>query len=194
MRSGGSHDRSPHSRWAGGHARGRGRMGRRDRRRAHRRRRRRGHAAGGERAGDRRDRQAGHSRRHRPPRAHGLADPRARRRCDAERGAGHGGILAINAEDDDLVMYMCERLEREGRTDIAHMPLVHSIMSEDISFRRVLRLARYVEGAAVYLVHVSSKAGTDAVAEARADGLPVYGETLHHYATFTAEAYLRPDG
>src|SRR5213594_3848744 len=111
-----------------------------------------------------------------------------------ETAAKHGGILAIHAEDDDLVMYMYERLEREGRTDIAHMPLVHSIMSEDIAFRRVLRLARYVPGAAVYLVHVSSKAGTDAVAEARAEGLPVYAETLHHYATFTAEAYLRPDG
>jgi dihydropyrimidinase len=111
-----------------------------------------------------------------------------------ESAAKHGGVLAIHAEDDDLVMYMYERLEREGRTDIRHMPLVHSIMSEDISFRRVLRLARYVPGAAVYLVHVSSKAGTDAVAESRADGLPVYAETLHHYATFTAEAYLRPDG
>jgi dihydropyrimidinase len=111
-----------------------------------------------------------------------------------ETAAKHAGVLAIHAEDDDLVMYMYERLEREGRTDIAHMPLVHSIMSEDISFRRVLRLARYVPGAAVYLVHVSSKAGTDAVAEARADGFPVYAETLHHYATFTAEAYLRPDG
>src|SRR3989454_2349916 len=111
-----------------------------------------------------------------------------------ESAAKHGGVLAIHAEDDDLVMYMYERLEREGRTDIRHMPLVHSVMSEDISFRRVLRLARYVPGAAVYLVHVSSKAGTDAVAEARADGLPVYAETLHHYATFTAEAYLRPDG
>ncbi len=111
-----------------------------------------------------------------------------------ESAAKHGGVLAIHAEDDDLVMYMYERLEREGRTDIAHMPLVHSIMSEDLSFRRVLRLARYVSGAAVYLVHVSSRAGTDAVAEARADGYPVYAETLHHYATFTAEAYLRPDG
>jgi dihydropyrimidinase len=111
-----------------------------------------------------------------------------------ESAAKHGGVLAIHAEDDDLVMYMYERLEREKRTDIQHMPLVHSIMSEDISFRRVLRLARYVPGAAVYLVHVSSKAGTDAVAEARGDGLPVYAETLHHYASFTAEAYLRPDG
>lgn len=108
--------------------------------------------------------------------------------------ARHGGILAVHAEDDDLVMYMYERLAREGRTDIQHMPLVHSIMSEDISFRRVMRLARYVAGAAVYMVHVSSAAGVDAVAEARADGYPVYGETLHHYATFTADAYLRPDG
>src|SRR5206468_5532020 len=83
-----------------------------------------------------------------------------------ESAAKHGGVLAIHAEDDDLVMYMYERLEREGRTDIRHMPLVHSVMSEDISFRRVLRLARYVPGAAVYLVHVSSKAGTDAVGEA----------------------------
>ena len=111
-----------------------------------------------------------------------------------ERAARHGGILAIHAEDDDLVMYMYERLEREGRTDIQHMPLVHSAMSEDISFRRVLRLARYVEGAAVYFVHVSAGAGVEAIAEARGSGLAVYGETLHHYATFTAEAYLRPDG
>jgi dihydropyrimidinase len=111
-----------------------------------------------------------------------------------EAAARHGGVLAVHAEDDDLVMYMYERLEREGRTDIANMPLVHSAMSEDISFRRVLRLVRYVEGAALYLVHVSARAGVDAIAEARGEGLAVYGETLHHYASFTAEAYLRPDG
>ena len=74
------------------------------------------------------------------------------------------------------------------------MPMVHSVMSEDIAFRRVMRLARYVEGAAIYMVHVSAAPGVDAIAEARADGLAVYGETLHHYATFTADAYMRPDG
>src|SRR5262249_41218835 len=111
-----------------------------------------------------------------------------------ETAAKHGGILAVHAEDDDLVMYMYERVEREGRTDIRHMPLVHSAMSEDISFRRVLRLARYVEGAAVYFVHVSAGAGVEAIAEARGEGGAIYGETLHHYATFTAEAYLSPDG
>ncbi|MBI2320765.1 MAG: amidohydrolase family protein [Chloroflexi bacterium] len=111
-----------------------------------------------------------------------------------EQAARHGGILAIHAEDDDLVMFMYDKLRREGRTDIANMPLVHSIMSEDISFRRVIRLARYVEGATLYMMHVSSKVGVDAIAEARADGYPIYGETLHHYASFTADMYMRPDG
>lgn len=111
-----------------------------------------------------------------------------------EQAARHGGILAIHAEDDDLVMYMYDKLQREGRTDITHMPLVHSIMSEDISFRRVIRLARYVDGAALYMMHVSAKVGVDAIAEGRADGYPIYGETLHHYASFTADAYMRPDG
>jgi dihydropyrimidinase len=111
-----------------------------------------------------------------------------------QAAARHGGILAIHAEDDDLVMYMYERAEVEGLTDIKHMPMVHSVMSEDIAFRRVMRLARYVEGAAIYMVHVSAAPGVDAIAEARADGLPVYGETLHHYASFTADAYMRPDG
>jgi dihydropyrimidinase len=111
-----------------------------------------------------------------------------------QSAAKHGGILAIHAEDDDLVMYAYEQAEVEGLTDIRHMPMVHSVMSEDIAFRRVLRLARYVEGAAIYMVHVSAKPGVDAIAEGRADGLPVYGETLHHYATFTADAYQRPDG
>src|SRR5262249_40417133 len=96
-----------------------------------------------------------------------------------ETAAKHRGVLPHHAEDDDLVMYMYERLEREGRTDIGNMPLVHSAMSEDIAFHRVLRLAPYVEGAAVYFVHVSARSGVDAIAEARGRGLAVYGETLH---------------
>ena len=32
------------------------------------------------------------------------------------------------------------------------------------------------------------------MAEARAKGLPVYGETLHHYASFNHKEYERPDG
>ena len=73
------------------------------------------------------------------------------------------------------------------------MHLVHSKLSEHISFRRTILLAEAKE-AAIYFVHISAKEGVEAVAEARAKGLPVYGETLHHYACHHAGEYLEPRG
>jgi dihydropyrimidinase len=111
-----------------------------------------------------------------------------------KRTSRHGGVAAIHAEDDDLVMYMYDALEREGRTHFRHMPEVHSTLSEDLAFRRVIRLAEHVEGAALYMVHVSAADGVEAIAESRSMGFPIYGETLHHYATFTSDDYNRPNG
>ena len=63
-------------------------------------------------------------------------------------------------------------------------------MSEDISFRRVIRAAEWTR-AAVYFVHVSAKEGVQAIREARGKGLPIYGETLHNYVSFTADDYQK---
>ena len=82
--------------------------------------------------------------------------------------AKHGGIAAIHAEDDELVQHMYAKLEREGRTHFQYMPDVHSSLSEDLSFRRVIRLAESVPGAALYMMHVSAATGVRAIAEARA--------------------------
>ena len=106
----------------------------------------------------------------------------------------HDGIACIHAEDNDLVMHMYEKMIREGRTDFQYMSEVHSSLSEDISYRRVIRLAEHVDRAALYLMHTSARAGVDAIAESRARGFPIYGETLHHYALFTSDDYRRPDG
>jgi dihydropyrimidinase len=111
-----------------------------------------------------------------------------------QRTARHGGIAVIHAEDDDIVMHQYDKLIREGRTGFPLLPEVHNSLSEDLAFRRVIRLAEHVDGAALYMMHVSAATGVAAVAEARADGYPIYGETLHQYALFTAEAYLRPNG
>jgi dihydropyrimidinase len=62
-----------------------------------------------------------------------------------------------------------------------------------LSFRRTSGVAR-ATGAAVYFVHTSAKEGVDAVAEARALGVPIYAETLHQYACFNAEYYKTPRG
>ena len=110
-----------------------------------------------------------------------------------EQTVAHGGLLFVHSEDDDIVQYMYNKLTEEERIEWYNMHEVHNNMSEDVSFRRVLRVAEWT-GAAVYFVHVSAKEGVTAIREARGRGLPIYGETLHNYVSFTAEDYKQPDG
>ncbi len=105
----------------------------------------------------------------------------------------HGGIMAVHAEDDDMVTYMEEKLKREGRDQGHNLHLVHSNISEDVSFRKVIRMAEHAE-VGIYFVHVTAKEGVIAVGEARSRGLPVYGEALHNYLEFTCDDYKKPNG
>src|SRR6266404_5944817 len=105
-----------------------------------------------------------------------------------------GGIAAIHAEDNDIVMHMYEKLFREDRTGFENLAEVHNTLSEDLSFNRVIRLAANIAGAALYMVHVSAATGVAAIAASRAQGYPMYGETLHQYLLYNAEDYKRPGG
>jgi dihydropyrimidinase len=108
--------------------------------------------------------------------------------------ARQGGIAAIHAEDNDIVMHMYDKLIREDRAGFENMAEVHNTLSEDLSFNRVIRLAANVAGAALYMMHTSAATGVRAIAEARARGVPIYGETLHQYLLYTAEDYKKPNG
>ena len=105
----------------------------------------------------------------------------------------HGGIMAVHAEDDDIVTYMEAKLKREGRDQGYNLHLVHNNISEDIAFRKIIRLAQQTE-TGIYFVHTTAKEGVKAVAEARAQQLPIYGEALHNYLEFTYEDYKKPGG
>jgi dihydropyrimidinase len=106
----------------------------------------------------------------------------------------HGGLACIHAEEDDLVMHMYEKLIAEGRVGFENMAEVHSALSEDLAFRHIIRLAENVEGAALYMMHVSAGTGVAAIREARARGTPIYGETLHQYMLYNESDYRRPNG
>ena len=105
----------------------------------------------------------------------------------------NGGLGVIHSEDNDIVMHMYGKLIREGRTGFANMAEVHNTLSEDISFRRVIRLAEKV-GATLYMMHTSAASGVSAIREARSRGVPIYGESLHQYMLYTNEDYKRPNG
>ena len=102
-------------------------------------------------------------------------------------------MLLVHSEDDDMVQHMYQKLTREERTEWWNMPLVHSNESEDVSFRRVIRVAEWT-GSPIYFVHVSAHEGINAIGEARGKGMPVYGETLHNYCCFNADNYKEENG
>jgi dihydropyrimidinase len=108
--------------------------------------------------------------------------------------AKEGGLGVIHAEDNDIVMHMYAKLIREDRVSFHNLAEVHNQLSEDLSFRRILRLAESVPGTALYMMHVSARTGVEAIAEARRKGLPIYGETLHQYMMYSAEDYKKPNG
>jgi dihydropyrimidinase len=110
-----------------------------------------------------------------------------------DKVARNDGIMVVHAEDDELVQFNYERFFAEGREDGSNLHLVHTKLSEELAFNRVIRLAR-ASGAGVYFVHTSAREGVEAVAEARGHNLPVYCETLHHYACHSFEEYKTPRG
>ena len=110
-----------------------------------------------------------------------------------ENVAEAGGILLVHSEDDDMVHYNYDNAREDGMWDWWNMHHIHSNLSEDVSFRRVLRLASKTD-CPIYFVHVSAQEGVEAVGQARMLGRPVYGETLHNYACFSAENYHQEDG
>jgi dihydropyrimidinase len=104
-----------------------------------------------------------------------------------------GGIMVVHGEDDDLVQFNYELFAHEGRTHGSNLHLVHSKLSERLSFTRTVQLAA-ATGAAVYFVHASAAEGVQVIRRVRAKGQPVYGETLHQYLCHTADEYQQPGG
>jgi dihydropyrimidinase len=108
--------------------------------------------------------------------------------------AAQRGLGVIHSEDNDIVMHMYAKLIREDRTSFENMAEVHNTLSEDLSFRRVIRLAEKIPGTALYMMHTSAATGVSAIREARARGVPIYGESLHQYMLKTQEDYKTPRG
>jgi dihydropyrimidinase len=107
--------------------------------------------------------------------------------------AEHGAMVMVHAEDDELIKHMEAKLAREGRDQLENVQLVHTTVGEEMAVRSVARMAEEA-GAGLYIVHVTGREPLDAVAEARARGLPVYGETLHNLLCFSTDDYRKPDG
>jgi len=106
--------------------------------------------------------------------------------------AEHGGMLQLHCEDPTIIDPLVAAALRRGDTGPRHHALTRPPEAEAAATRAAIDLARRA-GAALYVVHLSSEAALDAVAEAKERGEPVYAETCPHYLTLTDELYADPD-
>jgi allantoinase len=94
--------------------------------------------------------------------------------------------LLVHAESPDKI------LAHQGRAaDYRDYAATRPAAAEVAAIRMMARLARD-SGAHVHVVHVSSAGGVEAIAEARAAGTTISGETCPHYLMFAASGI--PDG
>ena len=110
-----------------------------------------------------------------------------------DRTARTGGVVMVHCEDDCIIDYNVRTLYAAGRQDGRNIHLARPPLAEEAAIRRMITLAHRSE-CPLYVVHVSSRWGVEAIHEARSRRLPVYGEVLHNYLAFTNENYAADDG
>jgi dihydropyrimidinase len=108
-----------------------------------------------------------------------------------EAVAAAGGLVTVHAENDAGIAYLQRKLLAAGHTGPRYHPHSRPASMEAEAIERALALAEAV-GCPLYVVHVSTGRGAEAVARARARGQAVYGETCPHYLLLTEAEYERP--
>jgi dihydropyrimidinase len=109
-------------------------------------------------------------------------------RAAAEAGA----LVAVHAEDHAVVARATAELHAAGHKAVRYFPESRPALAEDVAIRSATQLATKT-GVAMYFVHLSSRLALAALADAKAHGVRVYGETRPLYLYLTRERFERPD-
>jgi allantoinase len=96
------------------------------------------------------------------------------------------GIALFHCEDDSLLKKTEERLRKQGRKDPLSVSEWRSPEAEELAVRTVLYTAKQT-GARVAVAHTSLPSLVLEMAQARAQGIPIYTETCAQYLTLTVE-------
>ena len=97
-----------------------------------------------------------------------------------------GGVALVHAENQELAAHALERVQAEGRDDLPAFADSRPWIVEAEAVRRSSFLAK-TAGCPLYIVHVTSRQGLDALPAERRSGTRLYVETEMHYLTDTKE-------
>lgn len=102
------------------------------------------------------------------------------------------GLVTVHAENHEVITALTAELRAEGKLEATSHPLSRPASCEAEAVERMIALSRAAGNAPLYIVHLSTGAGLDAVRKAKAEGLPVYAETCPQYLLLTEERYAEP--
>lgn len=94
--------------------------------------------------------------------------------------ADTGIVVMVHAEDGEAIDVLVAEAINSGQTSPATHAETRPAATEDIAVSRAIEFAQ-LAGCEVYFVHLSSKGSVAEVADARAKGYRVAGETCPHY-------------
>ena len=109
------------------------------------------------------------------------------------RAAEAGILIAVHCENHGIVTALRERFVAEGRTQAAWHPVSRPPEAEAEAVNRLLCLAHAAGDAPVYVVHLSSRLGLEAIRRARAAGQRRFAaETCPQYLLLDEALYADP--
>jgi len=107
------------------------------------------------------------------------------------RTADNGGLIMIHAENGGVIDVLVQRYLAAGKTAPVNHALTRPSSMEGEATHRAIALAELAR-APVYIAHLSSRDGLDAVREGRDRGVPVYAETCPQYLYLSLSDLDRP--
>jgi dihydropyrimidinase len=104
-----------------------------------------------------------------------------------------GGMLMLHAEDNTIIETNIPRMIEEGKTQSIYHARSRPVEAENNAIQSAIRIA-HKTGGRIFIVHMASGDGIEAVIKARREGADILAETCTHYLIFTDKMLERDDG
>jgi dihydropyrimidinase len=99
-----------------------------------------------------------------------------------------GGIVLVHCEDGDMISRLQQEFVTSGKTGPEFHPQSRPEEAEILAVEKVIGLSGKT-GCPVYIVHTSTSKAAEAIRQAKASGLKVYGETCPQYLLLDESVY-----
>lgn len=110
-----------------------------------------------------------------------------------QKASSNGATMMAHAENGTVIDVLAQQLLAEGKTGPYWHGIARPWQTEEEATHRAIMIAD-ITGCPLYVVHVSAKQAVEQIADARARGKNVFGETCPQYLYLSLEEQLGAPG